>query len=94
MWWHRILFAFRFGTPKPGDSRTPQKRWRNRIYVICGAGMIACMVLTGLYFAFWQDTAMSDYQPVFWFEALMIWLFGISWLVKSELRWLLKDPKS
>jgi hypothetical protein len=82
------LFLF----TKSGDSRTPQKRMRNRVYVACGLAMLACMVLIGLYYLFLKDTAVSDIKPVFWLESLMIWAFGISWFVKGET--LLKDPKA
>ena len=94
VWWRRILGAFRFGAAKPGDSRTPQKRWRNRIYVICGLGILACLALTGLYFLFWEGTAVSNIKPVLLLESLIIWFFGISWFVKGEWLWLLKDSKA
>jgi len=90
-WWRRILSAFRFGPAKSGDSRTPQKRWRDRVYVACGLVMLACMALTGLYIWLLEDTAVSNIKPVFWLESLMIWAFGISWFVKGDWLRLLKD---
>jgi hypothetical protein len=81
------LFLF----TKSGDSQTPRKRMRNRVYVTCGLAMLACMALIGLYALFLKDTAVSDLKPVFWLESLMIWAFGISWFVKAET--LLKDRK-
>jgi len=90
-WWSRILSAFRFGPAKLGDTRTRQKVWRNRVYVACGLAMLAFMVLIGLYYWLWEDTAVSNIKPVFWLESLMIWAFGISWLVKGDWLWLLKD---
>ena len=36
-----------------------------------------------------DDTSLSDIEPVFWLESLALWAFGISWLVKGGL--LLKD---
>jgi len=90
-WWRRILSAFRFGRAKSGDAQTPQKRWRNRVYVACGLAMLVCMILNGLYFWLWEDTAVANIKPVFWLESLMIWAFGISWFVKGDWLWLLKD---
>ena len=76
---------------KSRGYRTPQKRIRNKVYVTCGIVMLVCMALTGWYKLYLEDTFISDYQPVFWLESLMIWAFGISWFVKGET--LLRDPK-
>lgn len=81
------LFLF----TKSRGQRTPRKRMRDRVYIICGVVMLACMALIGFYKLFLQDTFISDYKPVFWLESLMIWAFGISWFVKGQT--LLKDRK-
>jgi hypothetical protein len=90
--WRGTLSGFRFGIAKRGDSWTPQKKVRNRVYVACGIVMLVCLVLTGLYYSFWENTAISVIKPVFWLEAFMIWAFGISWLIKGETLW--KDKKA
>lgn len=82
------LFLF----TKSGGTRSPQKKTRNRIYIVCGLIMLLCIVLVGVYNLFLQDTAVADINPVFWLESLMIWAFGISWFVKGET--LFKDPKA
>ena len=82
------LFLF----TKSAGTRTPQKRKRNRVYITCGLVMLICLALTGIYYMFLKDTAISDIKPVFWLESLMIWAFGISWFVKGET--LLKDSKA
>ena len=78
------LTSFRFGAAKPGESRTPQKKKRNTIYVICGLLMLAFLILVGLYMKFWKDTAIAGIKPVFWLETFMIWAFGVSWFIKGE----------
>ena len=90
-WWRRILEAFRCVSLKEGDTRTRQKVWRNRVYVTCGLIMLVFLILIGLYYWLWQGTAVANIKPVFWLEWLMIWAFGISWIVKGDWLWLLKD---
>ena len=80
------LFLFTKSNEPPED-RSDQKIIRNRIYVFCGAVMLACLVLIGLYYGLLEDTAISDIKPVFWLESLMLWTFGISWFVKGRTLW-------
>ena len=88
----RTVSAFRFGAVKSANSQKREKKKRNKVYVVCGLVMLACLVLIGLYSLFWEDTAVSNIKPVFWLESIMIWVFGISWLIKGET--LLKDKKA
>ncbi len=68
------------------DGRvTPQKKIRNTIYKVCGIAMILCLVLMVLYFAI--PGIKCEYQsmkPVFILEALGLFFFGTSWLIKGE----------
>ena len=75
---------------KSAPTPTPQKVIRNRIYRTCGYIMLACIVLIGLYHAFWQHTALRGWKLVFWLESLALWAFGVSWFVKGETLW--RDP--
>lgn len=64
---------------------TPRKRTRNKIYLTCGIGMLFCLVAIAVYF--WICSQYPEWKAlklVFWFEALALLLFGISWLVKGE----------
>jgi hypothetical protein len=69
---------------KSSGFPTPQKRIRNRIYIGCGAIMVACIALIGLYYWLFRDTILAQWTPVFWLESLALWAFGFSWFVKGE----------
>lgn len=81
------LFLFTKGS----DNPSKQKLLRNKIYKICGFIILGCVVLLILYFVLplsFRDK-ISDYKPLFWLEALALWAFGFSWLLKGK--FLLKD---
>ncbi|SFQ68562.1 hypothetical protein [Hymenobacter arizonensis] len=77
------VFSLLLFTKTDGDM-TPEKEKRNLIFRICGVVMALCIVLLGLYFAFFERTSLRNYKPVFWLEAIALWAFGISWLTKGE----------
>jgi len=75
------IFSLLLFTRK-GSNPTQQKLTRNRIYVICGLIMIACLVAIPIYLNFIQN----DYQGsgfVFWAETIALIAFGVSWLTKG-----------
>ena len=78
---------FLFTKTGPDAAPTPEKQIRNRIYVGCGVIMLACIALIPLYYAFLEDTGLAALKPVFWLEALALWAFGTSWLIKGETLW-------
>lgn len=63
---------------------------RRKIYIACGWGIVAALVLTAIAVIFKRFVGgvggqiVLDYNLIFWFEALGIWAFGLSWLVKSK----------
>jgi hypothetical protein len=69
---------------KPVGPMRKEKRRRNKIYITCGLLMLAFLILVGLYMLLGQDTALASIRPVLILEWLMIWTFGVSWLVKGE----------
>ncbi len=81
------IFLF---TKTGGKPITPEKKKRNLIYRVCGFTIIACLVFLAIYFAVPAlKTKFSAYSPVLIFEALALWAFGFSWVVKGEA--ILKD---
>lgn len=70
---------------------TGRKKMRNTVYHICGYIMIACILGIAV-FSIWfdpEDCKIEDGDVTFWLEAVALWAFGVSWLVKGEL--ILKD---
>ncbi len=66
-----------------------RKRQRNRIYTVCGYGMLLCMALVLVVKLLPVSPRLAALEPVFWLETVAIELFGFSWLVKGQV--LLKD---
>jgi hypothetical protein len=72
------LFLFTRKGPEP----TKRKLTRNKIYVICGSVMIACMIGILIYFIFFE-AAHQKSSFVFWSETVALVAFGVSWLTKG-----------
>ena len=68
------------GNVKP---MTPEKKMRNKIYVLCGVVMILSEVIILIHHLFFKYD-LSNPKLTFWFETLMLVMFGISWLTKGE----------
>ncbi|MBN2239825.1 MAG: hypothetical protein JW712_08620 [Dehalococcoidales bacterium] len=84
--WHTII-SFRFGRIKSNTPEMRNKKKRNKVYVGCGLFMLTGMIITVVYNLCWQDTILSLARPVLILEWLMIWAFGIAWLVKGQTIW-------
>lgn len=72
------LFFFTMGRPHP----TLRKVKRNKIYVICGIIMLACLVSIVIFFNFFQSGNPDSYF-VFWAETVALIAFGVSWITKG-----------
>jgi hypothetical protein len=86
------LFIFTIARePLPDRER---KIIRNRIYRICGAIMLGCLLLLFIYM-FWEDkfTFLSVYKPVFILETIALFAFGVSWLIKGRTLWANRTEK-
>ena len=69
---------------KSGGELTPRKLMRNRVYRICGWGMVALEFM----FALTMFFSTPGYLTMI-VEIILLHLFGISWLVKGEaIKWL------
>jgi hypothetical protein len=80
-----------FRRPGQADTRSRVKVWRDALYLVCGLGMAACLLLIALFLIFFNDegSCLPSLHPVFWLEATAIVLFGLSWLTKGQA--ILKD---
>lgn len=86
------LFVFTSVEPhqRTADGRLTQKKIiRNVLYYCCGAVMILCMMGMGLYamldkYTTWDMSWWNDGEWTFWCEAVALWAFGLSWMVKGR----------
>ena len=62
--------------------KTSTKLRRNFVYWFCGLGMIACLAYIGW---LWATTDASETANIFVPEALALYFFAISWLVKAKI---------
>lgn len=70
------LFLFTRGEGVP----TPRKILRNWVYRVTGYLIVLCVVALGVYFLVRVEVRYF----VFVLEAVALWSFGLSWLVKGE----------
>jgi uncharacterized protein YacL len=72
---------------------TKRKLTRNKIYIICGSVMVACLIAIMIFFAFFEaDNPQSTF--VFWAETVALTAFGVSWLTKGGTLWADKEIRS
>ena len=76
------IFLFRRSSPETPLTR--RKRHRNRIYGVCGATMILCIIAMVTLTLKAVAQARHPSHLLFWFESLALAAFGIAWLTKGE----------
>jgi hypothetical protein len=74
------IYLFRKSSAHP----TKQKKNRNKVYLICGIIMIACIVTIAAFEILAAAEVREKLHPVFWFESLALVSFGFSWITKAE----------
>jgi hypothetical protein len=67
------LWLFRI-TPS-GEQFPRDKRWRNRVYLVCGIVIVASII--------WAGVAGLNGRSIFWPESVALVAFSVSWLVKG-----------
>jgi hypothetical protein len=77
---------FLFTKTDPERPPTPRKIKRNKGYRVCGSIMSLCILFITFYFLLPEAATIpiESYKPIFWFEAIAVLTFGISWLIKGE----------
>lgn len=83
-----LAFMSFFLFTKTTGEMTKQKKIKNIIYRVCGIGMIASFLLMLLNFFDW-----APYNLTWIVEAIALFFFGASWIVKSDAFPFLKDNK-
>jgi len=84
-----LAFMSFFLFTKTGGEMTKQKKIKNIIYKVCGVGMLASFLLMLLNFI----PGVSIYNLTWIVEAIALFFFGVSWIVKSDAFPFLKDKK-
>lgn len=84
-----LAFMSFFLFTKTSGEITPQKKIKNVIYRICGVGMMASFLLFLLNFI----PNFECYNLTWIIEAIALFFFGASWIVKSDAFPFLKDGK-
>jgi len=91
-----VLVLFRRKNPDPSKV-TDRKLQRNRIYLICGFIMLACIVIAALLLfipklgdAAWLQTI----HPILLLEGIAVETFGIAWFVKGETFGIMQDKET
>lgn len=84
-----LAFMSFFLFTKTSGEMTKQKKIKNIIYRVCGIGMLGSFVLFFLKFFSW-----CPYNLTWIVEAIALFFFGVSWIVKSDAFPFLKDKKA
>jgi hypothetical protein len=72
------LFLFTKGAPIP----TKRKLIRNKVYRLCGAIIVLCLLAIAIYFKLIPEPGPNA-SFVFWAETAALIAFGVSWLTKG-----------
>ena len=70
-------------------SPTSQKLKRNKVYLVCGYTILACILCMAVIALPPVRPLVERFEPVFWLESIAVFVFGVSWLTKGET--ILKD---
>ena len=77
-----VMSLFQF---TQGSSNTKQKKKRNLIYKVSGITIFAIIVLMIANQLIPHSKETTDtFKLLFWLESIILWAFGIAWLVKGE----------
>jgi hypothetical protein len=70
-----VFALWLFRLKAKGEQPTDGKQWRNRLYIVCGIVILACVAWAGI-------SGLRD-RPIFWPESIALIAFSVSWLVKG-----------
>jgi multisubunit Na+/H+ antiporter MnhC subunit len=72
--------------PQPDGTvlLTPAKRARNAVYLACGGVIVLCLLGLWLIYKKDQSILILGMDLFFWLEAVALYAFGISWLIKGR----------
>jgi hypothetical protein len=79
-----FMSLFLFTKTKKDEQPTKQKLQRNRVYRVCAYIMMFFLILIPALNIKAIPPSFFDWRPEFWFEAIVLGAFGVSWLTKGE----------
>lgn len=68
---------------EPPEMWDREKKLSNLVYEVCGSVMVVCLVLILVHYSGFGPLTFTAH-PVFLLEALAVWAFAFSWLVKGD----------
>lgn len=81
-----------FTRTDPQLNPTRKKRQRNVLYRVCGVTIMACLVLVVVTNFGFTNHVKDELHPLLWLEAIAVWAFAVSWLIKGEFLFLKDEP--
>jgi hypothetical protein len=69
---------------KEKGQQSARKQRQNLIYKVCAVAMLLFIATISLSYWLLDESTRHAISLVFWMEALALWAFGISWLVKGK----------
>jgi hypothetical protein len=89
-----IFAIFQFTKTKDGyvffhgrwQQQAITKKYENLFYISCGVIIVFGIILAGVYISLPDDLKnnISDWNPIFILETIMVWAFSFAWLRKSK----------
>lgn len=73
-----------FRKTSPHTQLTRRKRHRNRVFLVCGLVMVACMSVMLSLTVKSMQAKLWPTGILFWCESFALFAFGVAWLVKGE----------
>lgn len=66
------------------EPKTENKKIRNGIYIACGLVILVCLAVFAALYLILGDDKLNQSNLVLILESVMLFAFGISWLIKGE----------
>lgn len=87
-----LIYMSLFQFTKSDGNRSPNKKKRDIIYIICGVGMLLAIIIWGITNLIEKVSGTYLWGSTWVIEAIALVFFGISWLTKSNVyKWLFAD---
>lgn len=82
-----VVSLFLFTLTDPKKVMSDRKKWRNRLYRVCGIVILVFLAALIVESIVGERWGLAGHHLMFWFEFAMLLAFGVSWLVKGGAIW-------